>query len=408
MNNIDGTGVPKNIVCGGTFYDSLFTKGNVTPCFNLDSRDKYSCSKQFERSSKPLGDSSLKCPKGYRPANSWGTLKGFIPESQPKNYTGNNYIGQIRLKEACPRRNGKFMQVCEPDYFEGDEKAKCYFGEISKGELSKIPLLGTVINFTNLSRCPPDSKDPASAKKFLRNYCSKPENIDKSSCNNFWNASSGSELQNRDNAYINICKTKEYKDDPRCSCINAVSPEGVPSAVAWIFNNDCGNPKINAWHTRNMQNVTFQDCRQYWNVADSDHTIAKNNTMEQHCSMNFPESRTTTGRNTPESQSQQPPTTHFNPDDNDSPGPPQFNPTDHPSNNRTNIIPDDGGNIAPQHHTISIPDIDDDNNDIVSQDNILGIPLLYIVLFFIFILLISLYMINDTRKIEKVNKQNII
>ena len=386
MNDVDGAGIPLFFACGASQCSEI-TSGTDGCTREL---------KHLEFIAQPLSG-KYTCPTGFKVRTErLPSMRSFGGISPPDTLTTTikgkttttDLNGKIKVKSLCPKSStNNFVQVCELEKFEDDDnKAMCYMGEMPRGPLGIVGARGGPRGHrwthTNISKCPDDFKDPGAIKQFMRGYCSKVDNIDKGVCNKFWGTDS---LETRDDAYVAICRGRDTKNDPRCACINAVPPKDVPASVAWIFDQNCGDPTINAWRTQHMNNVTFQDCRQYWTTTGNDNTILRNNTMEQSCTLNFPGEtpqqrlppptaiavpvqpevsisapkpttpstslfpflpsipflQSTPQSNLPVEQTKPLPSQSvaFNPDSTSDPGPSASNPSDHPSDGRVNILP---------------------------------------------------------------------
>jgi hypothetical protein len=230
-------------------------------------------------------------------------------------------------------------------------------------------------------RCPllnPDSKHT-----YMTSYCSDFDGIfgNKELCNEWWAGEGGTMLQNRDRLAVNFCTQDKYKNLPECACINAKPQRDLPEATAWIFDTECGDPTKNAYHTQNMKNVTWQDCRQYWDINDVYDSSLRNMSMEQTCNMNFPDAKPL-------------------PDVN----PPNVNPSGNPSDVEPNTPP----GVTPFNPNQQTDENNKFDFERLFNQKINGVKLIYLLLFFILIILVVLYLNPRSHENNKIINNKII
>ena len=415
--------VPNKLVCGNY-------KNDKNLCFS-DARATNSYLPSSKKFSVNINDGKkYKCPKYYKkiPNDTSITLGG---EPYPL------YKGSL-IKAKNIRGHDKIdgyeqvMVACELDKYTSDEdKARCYMNDIPIGQSSiSYDYYNKQYIVNNKDRCPPLDAD--SKHIFMTRYCSDSDGVfgDKKLCNEWWNEDEGSRLQNRDNLAINFCKNpqlpknidpsklKQYKS--RCACINAKPPRDLPEAVAWIFNAECGDPTKNAYHTQNMKNITWQDCRQYWDIYDIHDSTIRNVAMEQTCIMNFPDTKPAAEiiPSTPPNKPSTPPTKPSTPPTKPNtpptkPNTPPTKPNTPPTkpntpSNMPDIIP---SNIPAKNPDNTPPNRPSKptNNDTSETEGVLnqeinGIKLIYIIFFFILVIFAALY--SGSRSHRSKHKRN--
>ena len=308
-----------------------------------------------------------KCPKYYKKISGTNSIQvdgetiPLLKNSliRAKDIKGNDKVhGKIQVVTAC----------AFDKYTSAKDKARCYMHDIPLGQ-STIRGLSHNHVINNKDRCPPLDAD--SKHIFMTSYCSDFDGVmgNKELCNEWWNEDGGSKLQNRDRLAANLCRQDKYKNMSECACINAKPPRDLPEAVAWIFNAECGDPTKNAYHTQNMGDITWQDCRQYWDINDIHDSTIRNVSMEQTCNMSFPDSKPAadTTPNTPSNM-------------------PDVIPSNIPSNK-----PDKPSNKPGKP-------IDEDEDEGMLNQEVNGIKLIYIIFFFVLVIVAALYFVSRSRR----------
>ena len=362
--------VPNKLVCGKT------TNGKKLCFSNSRAPNGYLPSTKYFSVGMDEGV-KYKCPKYYKKIS--GTNSIMI--GGESKHLDNSLIMAKDIK-GKNKIDGKTQVLvgCELDKYTSDkDKARCYMNDIPQGQsIIEYDYSNKQYVINNKDRCPPLDAD--SKHVFMTSYCSDFDGVmgNKELCNEWWNEDGGSKLQNRDRLAANLCRQDKYKNMSECACINAKPPRDLPEAVAWIFNAECGDPTKNAYHTQNMGDITWQDCRQYWDINDIHDSTIRNVSMEQTCNMSFPDSKPAADT-TPNIPSNMPDVIPSNIPDKPSNKPDKPGKPDKPSN-------------KPDKST------DESEDEGMLNQEINGIKLIYIIFFFILILVAALYFVSRSRR----------
>lgn len=363
---------------------------------------------------------TLSCPVGYTrySSNHHGSKKFSIggDSTTDKNkmtwwYNSKN-PGEFLTYDKCGNSSNKHetQKLCILDKYTADhDKARCYMGDRymdPKDNTSEIPLLFQGKQYVNnRSICPADYDVPRAKEKFMKSYCGKWDNITSDICNDFWYSSTAYE-KDRDSRVIDLCTTDKYKNNIRCSCVNAQAPADSQIPLGWAYSKDCLDPKNETLKTSDMKNINIQICNQYWDAINNDHSIIKDNTMEQTCIQNDQPNP-----HTDDPVPDDPPSGGFDPDDGDDPGPSKHDPGDHPGDHHGDdpVPGDDSGDTPADDPVTPIkpkpkpkPEPDDslpswiENRD--GKYYIFNIPLMYLVVLFILLIVTGMVLRKSHHK----------